>query len=222
MRQTNKRKSAAFIDLDLTILDVDSFRYFLKQEYLLNFRHWHYLPTIFIFGILRKIRVISLQNFKEKAFISLRGKDKKSIEEIGKDFFKKDLKNRIRDKAIEKVKYHKSNNELVFILSASPDIYIYPIAQFLECTDYQCSTLSYERNRFVGTFDGRDCLGDEKLKRMKQLSEIYSIDLSSSFAYSDNESDLPILEAVGNPIPITPSNKLRKVAVKSDWKIENW
>ncbi len=33
------------------------------------------------------------------------------------------------------------------------------------------------------------------------------IDLSESYAYSDSESDLPMLELVGNPVAVNPDSR---------------
>ena len=98
-----KYRIAAFFDLDLTITDRDSFRYFLEVYYLSKFTKWVYVPWILFFGIMRKLRFISLQTFKEKALISLIGKNETSIRQIGKPFLEKHLLNIIRKKALRKI-----------------------------------------------------------------------------------------------------------------------
>ena len=54
------------------------------------------------------------------------------------------------------------------------------------------------------------------------MVEDRALDLAHSYAYSDHESDLPILELVGKPVAVTPTEKLRRIAIDRSWKIEEW
>jgi HAD superfamily hydrolase (TIGR01490 family) len=45
------------------------------------------------------------------------------------------------------------------------------------------------------------------------------IDLAASYAYSDSESDLPMLRAVGHPVVVNPDQDLRRIAAAEGWEI---
>ena len=45
------------------------------------------------------------------------------------------------------------------------------------------------------------------------------IDLAESFAYSDSESDLPMMRAVGHPVAVNPDRELERVARQEGWRI---
>ncbi len=45
------------------------------------------------------------------------------------------------------------------------------------------------------------------------------IDLAASYAYSDSESDLPMLRAVGHPVAVNPDAELERVAREEGWRI---
>ena len=45
------------------------------------------------------------------------------------------------------------------------------------------------------------------------------IDLAASWAYSDSESDLPMLRAVGHPVAVNPDAELARVAREEGWEI---
>jgi hypothetical protein len=45
------------------------------------------------------------------------------------------------------------------------------------------------------------------------------IDLAESFAYSDSESDLPMMRAVGYPVAVNPDAALERVAREEGWQI---
>ena len=48
-----------------------------------------------------------------------------------------------------------------------------------------------------------------KAQAMRELAEREGIDLAASYAYSDSESDLPMLRAVGHPVAVNPDAELR-------------
>jgi HAD superfamily hydrolase (TIGR01490 family) len=217
-----KYRIAAFFDLDLTITDSDSFHKFLQVFYLSELTKWIYIPWLLFFGILRKLRFISLQTFKEKALISLIGLNETSIRRIGKQFIEEHLSDIIRKKALKKIHRHRELGHFIFIITSCPDIYILSLAEYLKFDGYECSRLAYRNRKFIGRFEGKDCLGSEKVRRLKAIVEYSTLDLSHSYAYSDHESDLPILKLVGKPVAVTPTEKLRRIAIDRGWKIEEW
>jgi len=218
----DKYRTAAFFDLDSTITDRDSFRYFLAFYHFSKWTKWIYVPWVLIFGILRKLRIISLQTFKEKALISLIGKSETSIRQIGKSFIEKHLLNMIRKRAVKRIRQHKELGHFIFIITSCPDIYILSLAEHLKCDGYECSRLAYRNGKFIGRIIDRDCFGSEKVRRLKAIVENSALDLSRSYAYSDHQSDLPLLALVGRPVAVTPTEQLRRMAMDRGWEIEEW
>src|SRR6059058_1805967 len=45
------------------------------------------------------------------------------------------------------------------------------------------------------------------------------LDLAESYAYSDSESDLPMLRAVGRPVVVNPDAELLRVAREEGWEV---
>lgn len=213
---------AAFFDLDLTITSRDSFRYFLKKQYIYNRHNWRFVPQVLLWVIFRKLRLVSLQRFKEKALVSLFNEKWSFIDEIGRSFFEKHLLSVIRIQALKRIKWHKEESHFIFLITSCPDIYISTVAEYLEFDGYECSRLVYRDNKFTGKIEGADCLGSEKVARLKPIVENAALDLARSYAYSDHESDLPLLELVGYPVAVTPTEELRRIVVDRGWKIEEW
>jgi phosphoserine phosphatase len=58
-----------------------------------------------------------------------------------------------------------------------------------------------------------------KAEAMRELAATERIDLDASYAYSDSESDLPMLRAVGHPVVVNPDSELRRVAREEGWEI---
>ena len=59
----------------------------------------------------------------------------------------------------------------------------------------------------------------EKRKVIDGLLKEYDVDLAHSFAFGDTEQDLPLLSAVGNPVPLNPNELLRNHSEMKGWPI---
>jgi HAD superfamily hydrolase (TIGR01490 family) len=60
---------------------------------------------------------------------------------------------------------------------------------------------------------------DGKAQAIRELADREDIDLAASWAYSDSESDLPMLRAVGHPVAVNPDAALAKIAREEGWEI---
>jgi HAD superfamily hydrolase (TIGR01490 family) len=58
-----------------------------------------------------------------------------------------------------------------------------------------------------------------KAEAIRQLAAERGIDLTASYAYSDSESDLPMLRVVGHPVAVNPDRELQRVARAEGWRI---
>ena len=58
-----------------------------------------------------------------------------------------------------------------------------------------------------------------KAEAIRELAEREGIDLAESYAYSDSESDLPMMRAVGHPVAVNPDRELERVAREEGWRI---
>jgi phosphoserine phosphatase len=73
--------------------------------------------------------------------------------------------------------------------------------------------------RYTGRPAGPFNYREGKVLSMRELAEREAIDLEASFAYSDSESDLPMLRAVGQPVVVNPDAELRRIAIDEGWEV---
>ena len=73
--------------------------------------------------------------------------------------------------------------------------------------------------RYTGRAAGPFTYREGKSVAMRELAAAEGIDLAASYAYSDSESDLPMLRAVGHPVVVNPDAELRRVAREEGWEI---
>jgi HAD superfamily hydrolase (TIGR01490 family) len=72
---------------------------------------------------------------------------------------------------------------------------------------------------YTGRPDGPFTYREGKAEAIREIAAREGIDLSASYAYSDSESDLPMMRAVGHPVAVNPDAALEKVARAEGWRI---
>ncbi|HEY2637444.1 MAG TPA: HAD-IB family hydrolase, partial [Solirubrobacteraceae bacterium] len=72
---------------------------------------------------------------------------------------------------------------------------------------------------YTGRPEGPFTYREGKAAELRRLAEEEGIDLEESYAYSDSESDLPMLRAVGHPVAVNPDRTLARVARQEGWPV---
>jgi HAD superfamily hydrolase (TIGR01490 family) len=72
---------------------------------------------------------------------------------------------------------------------------------------------------YTGRAGGPFTYREGKAEAIRDLAERERIDLGASWAYSDSESDLPMLRLVGHPVAVNPDAALARVARAEGWEI---
>jgi HAD superfamily hydrolase (TIGR01490 family) len=72
---------------------------------------------------------------------------------------------------------------------------------------------------YTGRPEGPFTYREGKAEAIRDVAGREGIDLGDSYAYSDSESDLPMLRAVGHPVAVNPDAELAQVAREEGWEI---
>ena len=72
---------------------------------------------------------------------------------------------------------------------------------------------------YTGRAGGPFTYREGKAQAIRELAEREGIDLERSYAYTDSESDLPMLRLVGHPVAVNPDAELGRVAAAEGWEI---
>jgi HAD superfamily hydrolase (TIGR01490 family) len=72
---------------------------------------------------------------------------------------------------------------------------------------------------YTGRAGGPFNYREGKAQAIRELAAREDIDLTASYAYSDSESDLPMLRLVGHPVAVNPDAELARVAREEGWQI---
>ena len=121
--------------------------------------------------------------------------------------------------AIELIDSHHAAGRRVYLVSASPEEIVLPLARHLG-VDHAIATRA--RTDATGRYTGEVefySAGENKVTAINDEAKNHGLDLSQSFAYSDSITDLPMLEAVGHPVAVNPDRALLREATQRGWEI---
>jgi HAD superfamily hydrolase (TIGR01490 family) len=72
---------------------------------------------------------------------------------------------------------------------------------------------------YTGRLDGPFTYRQGKATAIRELAEREGLSLPDSWAYSDSESDLPMLRIVGHPVAVNPDAALARTAAEEGWEV---
>jgi phosphoserine phosphatase len=107
----------------------------------------------------------------------------------------------------------------VWLVSMAPTEIVEPFAELLGITGAIASRAKIDdEGKFTGEMEFF-AQGENKAVAMRELASERGIDLGESFAYSDSETDIPMLHAVGHAYAVNPDRTLARIAHENEWPI---
>jgi HAD superfamily hydrolase (TIGR01490 family) len=155
------------------------------------------------------------------AAIMLKFYHKKRLEEFQQGaaaFYQEQLKPRLAPNILKRVEQHHQEGHVLVLISGSVRYLLEPVAEDLGFDHLLCTDLEVGPDGLLtGKAKGPLCLDSTKRVLSEKLAEEAHIDLASSYAYGNHQSDLPLLELVGHPYAVEPTEPLKNVALKNGW-----
>jgi phosphoserine phosphatase len=128
----------------------------------------------------------------------------------------------VYDEALDRIRSHQRWGHRVFIVSASPEEVVAPIAQLLGVDEAIATRAELdEHGRYSGRTE-RYVYAEEKVAAMREVAARDGIDLEQSWAYSDSATDIPMLAAVGHAVAVNPDRELARAARERGWQVEHF
>jgi HAD superfamily hydrolase (TIGR01490 family) len=114
---------------------------------------------------------------------------------------------------------HQDAGEPVYIVTAASQEMADLLAYVLAFDGGVGSRLEVSEGRYTGRAAGPFNYREGKVLSLRELAARERIELAASYAYSDSESDLPMLQAVGHPVVVNPDTELQRIAIREGWEI---
>lgn len=125
----------------------------------------------------------------------------------------------ILPKAEALLKQHREQGDFLLIITATNRFVTSPIAKRLGVDDMLATDPEQIDGLFTGKVAGTPCFREGKVTRLNAWLEQTGHSLKDSWFYSDSNNDLPLLEAVDNPVATNPDDRLRATAQARGWQI---
>jgi HAD superfamily hydrolase (TIGR01490 family) len=126
---------------------------------------------------------------------------------------------RLYPRMLEIAWQHQDAGRPVYIVTAASQDTASMIAHVLGFDGALGTPLEARDGIYTGRLAGPFAYRDGKPQLMRELAARDGFDLGASFAYSDSESDLPMLRAVGHPVAVNPDSALARVAREEGWEV---
>jgi HAD superfamily hydrolase (TIGR01490 family) len=242
-----KEKSAevaAFFDLDGTLLPPPSLekRFFrrLRERRLIdaaNYFHWAaeavrlfprglnqilYANKMYLRAVRLDEALCAMQNVTRTG--DLRGvAPSASPEDPPTEFF---------SRAVERVAWHAQRGHAVVVLSGT----LQPLAKEAVAElrhqlkrrgipariEVIATRLETHNGAWTGRITGEAMFGEAKARAMRRFAAAREIALEKCFAYGNSTNDRWMLELVGKPTAVNPSNDLARIAARNGWPVLRW
>jgi HAD superfamily hydrolase (TIGR01490 family) len=213
---------AAFFDLDKTVIAKSSLVALGPEFHARGLLHRRTL----VWGVFSQILFMrfgandeKLSKIRESVLKVTKGWDRQEVRTLVAETINDVIEPLIYSEALELIDHHLAQDDEVWLVSMAPSEIVEPFAELLGITGAIASRARIDANgKFTGEMDFF-AQGANKAIAMRELAEQRCIDLSESFAYSDSETDVPMLEAVGHAYAVNPDRALTKLANENSWPI---
>jgi phosphoserine phosphatase len=126
---------------------------------------------------------------------------------------------RLYPQMLERAYAHQDDGMRVYILTAASQEMADLLARVLAFDGGLGSRSEIVDGRYTGRPAGPFNYREGKVLAMQELAEREQISLEASYAYSDSESDLPMLRAVRHAVVVNPDAALRRIATQEGWEV---
>jgi HAD superfamily hydrolase (TIGR01490 family) len=222
-RQTpSAGEAAAFFDLDRTLMEGSSAFQFGRAAYkagLLSRRQLLADGWANLRFRLRGSTDTDTHALRDRISKSLEGTRVRDLQRLGPDVLAGVLP-RIYPQMLALAHEHQDCGRRVYIVTAAAKELADTLAHVLAFDGGIGSEFSEVVDGvFTGRPTGLFIYRSEKALAIEELARHQGIDLAASWAYSDSESDLPMLRVVGHPVAVNPDRELARVAREEGWEV---
>jgi HAD superfamily hydrolase (TIGR01490 family) len=163
-----------------------------------------------------------LEKLRQTVLRLTRGWDQAEIAELARESIGDVIEPIVFEEALQRIRAHQTWGHRVFIVSASPEEVVAPIAQMLGADEAIATRAELdEHGRYSGRTE-RYVYGPEKEVAIREVAARDGLDLEHCWAYSDSATDVPMLAAVGHPVAVNPDRELARVAKQRGWLIQRY
>jgi HAD superfamily hydrolase (TIGR01490 family) len=214
-------RAAAFFDLDKTLIEGSSAIHFGRAAYRRGLVTKRQLAKDLWANVRFRLRGSTDEEtdaLRQRILDSIAGHRVVDLARLGPEMLAGILP-RAYPEMLEVAWRHQDEGRDVFIVTAASQELADSMASVFQF-DGGIGMRSEVRDGFyTGRPDGPFTYREGKAEAIREVAAREGYDLAGSWAYSDSESDLPMLRAVGHPVAVNPDPELMRVARDEGWQV---
>lgn len=149
------------------------------------------------------------------------GADIAALQRLVDDEVGEVLLRRVAPAALRRVRQHRAAGHRTVLITGALDLLTVPLAPLFD--EIVAAELAVDRDgTCTGFLTKPPLVGEARAAWLRRYALRVGGALGRSHAYADSHSDLPLLEAVGNPVAVNPDVSLFRKARSRRWPVERW
>src|SRR5215212_6917748 len=212
---------AAFFDLDKTLIEGSSALHFGRAAYRAGMVSRRQLASDAWANLRFRLHGSTdagTDELRQRILDSITGQRVADLARMGPDILTGILPLLYRE-VLDEAYAHQDAGRRVFIVTAASQELADVLAHVLVLDGGVGMRSEVRDGVYTGRAAGPFTYREGKAVAIRELAEREGIDLSESYAYSDSESDLPMMRTVGHPVAVNPDRALERVAREEGWRI---
>jgi HAD superfamily hydrolase (TIGR01490 family) len=221
MEHPGPRRSAAFFDLDKTIIARSSTLAFSRPFYaggLINRRtvlRSTYAQFVYLLGGADHDQ---MERMREYLSAMCAGWDVQTVRAIVAETLHHIVDPIVYEEAVTLIEQHRAAGRDVVIVSSSGTEVVEPIGELLGADKVVATRMMVADGKYTGEIADY-IYGPHKATAIEALAAAEGYDLKDCYSYSDSITDEPMLALAGHPHAVNPDRSLRKLAATRGWPI---
>jgi HAD superfamily hydrolase (TIGR01490 family) len=214
-------RAAAFFDLDKTLIEGSSAVHFARAAYTAGMRSRREIAGDLYANLKFRFRGSTDEEtdaLRDAVLQALAGQREVDLKRLGPTVLAGILP-LIYTEVLEEAWSHIDAGRPAYIVTAASHELAETLASVLALTGGIGVRSEVRDGVYTGEPDGPFTYREGKVTAIKDLADVEGFDLAQCYAYSDSESDLPMLRAVGHPVAVNPDTELQRVARAEGWRI---
>ncbi len=213
----------AFFDMDKTILSKSSgllWVDYLRRTGRIAWRHVFYISWL---ALQYQLSVMNYASATARLMPIVAGQGEPEVWAICREWFSEMVVPCVMPLAAQRIEEHRREGHIVIVLSAATVYVVKLLAEYLGLGDnFLCTYLEVQGGQFTGRVVEPSCYGANKVYWAEKSVADHGTDLAHAYFYTDSHSDLALLERVGHPVAVNPDLRLRRLARRRGWPVEQF
>lgn len=162
---------------------------------------------------------LDIEAYLRFALSPLRGRSREEAAGWHRRFMREKIEPIMLPAAARLLHSHRERGHTLLIVTATNEFITRPIADALAVEHLLACEAELVDEVYTGVPLGVPTYREGKVTRLRQWLDARGEELDGAWCYSDSHNDLPLLEAVDNPVAVDPDDTLRARARERGWPV---